>query len=267
MNTVDYVVERQGARVGGFGSVVVVHGDDLVGRDTAAGARIAAEANDLPLGDVVSRPDGRTVIGDEVAAGRPLLALVATRPDRAAGVVTDLRDRDGDAVVVVTNRAWDPLALDDPAEAPSSPDLLVARPVREFTMASVGHGEMRAALAGETPDEAAATGWALNHPLYDSLAAAAAAGVLTRAGVLDALTTLDEVDYRGMLPQLSGAVGKDTPAGQAALRAHGVPGLFLALDPEAPTGIRIVDEYYNSITAATYPFHWPCAGPTPTAPN
>jgi hypothetical protein len=45
-----------------------------------------------------------------------------------------------------------------------------------------------------------------------------AAGDLTRQGLLEAVTSLEAVDYEFMLPPGSGAFGADSPAGQAVLR-------------------------------------------------
>jgi hypothetical protein len=78
-----------------------------------------------------------------------------------------------------------------------------------------------------------------------ALEAAAEAGDLTRAGLLTAATSLESVDYQGMLPEGAGnyAAGPD-----GAVRAS----IVAQPDPEAATGASNVADLFVGPTAEAY---------------
>ena len=88
----------------------------------------------------------------------------------------------------------------------------------DYTQGTAGHGVMRDALGDVEPDDAYTSGWIWSYPIRDALRAVVDAGDLTRQGLLDAVTSLESVDYDFMLPPGSGAFGADTPSGQAVRR-------------------------------------------------
>jgi hypothetical protein len=119
-------------------------------------------------------------------------------------------------------------------------------------MITTGPGWDDALLDGPD-DDAYTSGWIWSYPLRDALRAAVAAGDLTRQGLLEAVTSLEAVDYEFMLPPGSGAFGADSPAGQAVVRT-----VFRMPESGSVTGATSEEDFFNGVTAGTYAFERPC---------
>lgn len=251
MNAVDYTVFR-GDDVE---TVMAIHFVDDDGEDAAAGARIAAEGNGMAFVDVATRPGSGNQANavSEVVDRDPDLVVLATTPTETGAIVGRAAARGFDGLMITTGPGWDDALLDGPdAEAVRSL-LLGARPWRAFSHGTVGHGAMREALGDVAADDTYTAGWIWSYPLRDALRAAVDAGDLTRRGLLEAVTSLEAVDYEFMLPPGSGAFGADTPAGQAVLRT-----VFRIPDPESRTGATREEDFFNGLTVGTYAFERPC---------
>lgn len=251
MNAVDYTVFR-GDDVR---TVMALHLADAYGRDVAGGARAAAENNDMAFVDVTTRRGADVQAGAvaEVVDTDPDLVVLATSPAETGAIVGQAAARGFDGIVITASPGWDDALLEGPdAEAVRSL-LIGARPWRAFTHGTIGHGAMRDALGDVEPDDAYTSGWISSHPIRDALRAAVDAGDLTRQGLLDAVTSLESVDYDFMLPPGSGAFGADTPSGQAVRRT-----VFRLPDPDADDGGTREEDFFNGITSGTYAFERPC---------
>ena len=111
---------------------------------------------------------------------------------------------------------------------------------------------MREALGDVTPSDGHTAGWIWSYALKAALEAAVDNGDLTRAGLLEAATSLETVDYEGMLPEAAGNYTGDP--GEAAFRQS----LISQIDEAAPTGVSVVEDLFASETAESYEFSGPC---------
>jgi ABC-type branched-subunit amino acid transport system substrate-binding protein len=250
MNAVDYTVFR-GDEVE---TVMAIHLADDDGEDAAVGARIAAERNGMRFVDVETRPGAGNQADavSEVVAQDPDLVVIATTPTETAAIVGRAAAADFDGIMIATGPGWDDALLDGPDADAVRSLLLGARPWRAFSHGTVGHGALREALGDVEPDDAYTSGWIWSYPLRDALRAAVAAGDLTRQGLLEAVTSLDAVDYEFMLPPGSGAFGADSPVGEAVLRT-----VFRMPEPGSVTGGTSEEDFFNGVTAGTYAFERP----------
>ncbi|HJR39235.1 MAG TPA: branched-chain amino acid ABC transporter substrate-binding protein, partial [Nocardioidaceae bacterium] len=76
----------------------------------------------------------------------------------------------------------------------------------------------------------------------------------TRAGLVEAATSLETVDYEGMLPEEAGNFAGDP--NEAAFRQT----LLESVDPAAPTGMTKMVDFTEGPTAAEYELTGSCFG-------
>jgi len=243
MNSVDYAVETYGVE-----SVLSVHFEGDYGEDAAAGAQIAAEAQGLEFSHVPTPPgaDQQEEAVGRILAEQPDLVIITTGPTEAAAIVGGAAANEFTGRFIGTNPTWNPALLASPAG-----DALLALYEAGGTFPTFGsdtpaHQALAAAVG--TPDDlndGYTAGWMWQYPIKTVLEQALANEDLTRAGVRSVAMGLATVDYEGMLPAEAGNYAGGAPA---QLRQT----MISAPDPEAPTGLTTVQDYFVGPTAEAW---------------
>ncbi|MGH9022576.1 MAG: ABC transporter substrate-binding protein [Acidimicrobiia bacterium] len=248
-NSVDYMVEKKAIK-----SVMALHYDGDYGDDAAAGAKIAAEANKLTFTDVETTP-GQTNQAEaieRVVSAKPDLVVITTNGTDMSVIVGQAASRGFKGQFIGTSPAFNPGVLKGPAAAAIKAQFYQSAPWKPFATDSPGHQAMRDALGQiDAANDAYTAGWAWSYPLKAALEEAASAKDLTRAGLLKALKSLDKVDYQGMLPEGAGnyAAGSKGTIRKSVLNKP---------DDAAPTGVSLLEDFFEGKTAAGYEFTEAC---------
>lgn len=250
MNAVDYAVEQYKPK-----TVMAVHLPGDYGDDGAAGAKIAAEANNLTFINVKTDPgqDKQAGAVNAIVTQKPELVILTTAPAETAVIVGQAAQRGFTGKFIGTSPTWNPGLLQS-AAAPALKGLyLQSAPWLPFVSDTPGHKAMREALGtGVTPNEGLTSGWIWSYPLKAALEKAIKDGDLTRSGLLKAVKSLSSVDYEGMLPPGSGNYAGG-PAGQVR---HSV-----IVNPAAGNGstvLPVVKDFFVGPTAQKYNLDKPC---------
>jgi ABC-type branched-subunit amino acid transport system substrate-binding protein len=249
-NAVDFVAEQDGPP----GVVAAVHYPGDYGEDAAAGARAAARRLGARFVDVVT-PSGHQRQGpaiDRLLAENPGLIAIATGPAELAVIVREAAARGYTGRFVGASPGWDEELTGTPAMDVLRERYLQALPWAPWNANTLGHRAMRDALGEERPSEAAVAGWVSQYPLLAALRRAVAAGPPTRGALLSALGSLESVDAEGMLPAAAGDFAAPPP--QAAFRQS----VLASVDPAAPTGLSLREDFFTGPTAAAMTFDRPC---------
>lgn len=251
MNGVDYALENYE----GIETVMAIHYPGDYGDDAAAGVRIGTEANELAFVDVptTSGQDNQAGAIDALVTQAPDLAFITTGPTDMATIVGQAAARGFAGRVIGTSPTWNPGILDSPAFPAIEQLYIQSGPWASYEADSPGHQAMRDALGDVEGNDGLTSGWVWSYPLRAALEAAAEAGDLTREGLLEAVTTLEEVDYQGMLPEGSGNYSAEP--NEAAVRGT----VFSRPDAASVTGVTLITEdFYTGPTAESYELSGPC---------
>jgi ABC-type branched-subunit amino acid transport system substrate-binding protein len=249
MNAVDYAVEQSKPT-----SVMAIHYPGDYGDDAAAGAKIAAEANDLQFRDVETQSGQQNQGGaiDAIVSAKPDLVILTTGPTDAAVIVGQAAARGFKGRYIGTSPTWNPALLKSPAAAAFKAQFLQSGPWATFTANTPGHQAMRAALGNVSGNDGYTSGWVWSYPLKAALQKAVDNKDLTRKGLLDAVKSLTGVDYQGMLP--SGAGNYSGSAQDTVVRQN----VISKPDDKSPTGVSTVKDFFVGKTAKDYTFDKPC---------
>ena len=251
MNSVDWAVQEFGAQ-----KVMAVHYPGDYGGDAAGGVEAAAAALELEFADVETG-QGQTNQGAAIQAilsQQPDVVFVTTGPADAAAIIGQTAAGGFTGKFVGTSPTWNPALLQSPAAPALKALYYQSGPWAPFGGGSPGHVAMREALGGATPSDGHTAGWVWSYPMKAALEAAVDNGDLTRAGLLEAATGLETVDYEGMLPAEAGNYAGDP--GDAAFRQS----LISKVDEAGPTGVSVIQELFASETAESFDFSAPCFG-------
>ena len=243
MNGVDYAVEEYGIE-----SVMAVYFPGDYGEDPAGGVMLAAETHGLEFTGVQTPPGAEQqseAIGQIVAAD-PDLVYLSVGPTEAAAIVGGAAQNGYTGRFIGSNPTYNVALLDSPAGEAILGLYQVATVFENWSTDTPGHQAMRDALG--TPDDlndGYTIGWIWQYPLKAALEAALAEGDLTRAGVRAAVTSLESVDFEGMLPDSAGnyAGGPDAQPRES---------LIASPDPETPTGVTTAQEFFVGPTAEAW---------------
>lgn len=252
MNSIDYALENFDPAPT---KVMAVHYPGEYGEDGAAGARIGAEENGLEFVDVETPTGADNQAGaiDALVSQAPDLVIITTGPADAAAIVGQAAAQGFTGRVIGTSPTWNPGLNESPAAQALQQLYIQSSPWATYTTDTPGHQAMREAIGREDGDDGLTSGWAWSYPLRAALEAAAEAGDLTRAGLLEAASNLEEVDYQGMLPEGAGNYAAEPNEG--AVRAN----VFQEPDPESPTGVSLItEEFYTGPTAEAFELTEPC---------
>lgn len=248
MNAVDYGVDELDAT-----GIAVVHFEGDYGDDAAAGARIAAEARDLPFTDIVIAPDGDPApVVAQLLRSEADLVVVATAPTQLAQVVGGAAQAGFQGKFIGSIPTWNKALLDTPAAPALEALYLWASSFPGWDGESAGHDAMRTAAGDADPNEYYALGWTGAYLMKATLEAAIEADDLTRAGVLEAATGLTGVEGEGMLPAGSGNYAGDP--NEAAVRST----YFLEPNAKSSSGASVLVDAFTGPTAEAYEFEQAC---------
>lgn len=248
MNALDYAVDTYQVK-----SVMAIHYAGDYGDDAAAGVKLAAEKLGLTYSHLKtdSGTDKQAGAIAEVVAKAPDLVILTTGPAETAAIVGQAAARGFKGRFIGTSPTWNP-ALNASAAAPALAALYEqSAPWNSWSTNSPGHEALRKALPGVTPNDGYTAGWVWSYPLKAALEKAVANKDLTRAGLLNAVKSLEKVDYEGMLPPTAGNY-KAGAAGQIKVTAIYKP------DKTAATGVAQVKDLFTGKTAAAYTLDGPC---------
>jgi ABC-type branched-subunit amino acid transport system substrate-binding protein len=256
-NGLDFYVEQNGE----IESVLAVHLPGDYGWDGAAGAKKWADANGATFANV-QVTDSTDAAVAEIGNTNPDVVVITLGPTQTAEVVGGAAGRGYQGFFIGNSPTWNPALLASAAGPAFQALYWQAAPWGPYDSDTAGHAAMREqieSMADElesyNPDALSdffTAGWAWSYPLEAALQAAYESGDLTRAGVANAATALDAVDYEGFLPAEAGDF-----TGDAANQSFG--GTWVAApDAEAVTGVSTAVEDYRGATAAAFPFDQPC---------
>lgn len=250
MNSVDYAVEEFGVK-----SVMAVHYPGDYGADAAAGAKIAAERNNLPFTAVETQQGQENQAGaiDRIVSDKPDLVILTTGPTDAAVIIGQSAAGRYQGKFIGTSPTWNPGLLTSPAAAAIKALYLQSGPWETFSADTPGHTAMRQALgSGVTPNDGYTSGWAWSYPLKAALQKAVDNKDLTREGLLRAVKELESVDYEGMLPDTAGNYKADPS--DAVVRQS----LISKPDEQGAAGVTTIKDLFVGPTAQQYTLEGPC---------
>ncbi len=252
MNGIDYALENYE----GIESVMAIHYPGDYGDDAAAGAEVGATENGLQFIDVPTQSgqDNQAGAIDALVTQAPDLAIITTGPTDMATIVGQAAARGFTGRVIGTSPTWNPGIVQSPAFPAIEQLYIQSGPWASYEADTPGHQAMRDALGEEVRgNDGLTSGWAWSYPLRAALEAAAEAGNLTREGVVEAIGTLEEVDYEGMLPEGAGNFAAEPNEG--AVRGT----VFSRPDAASVTGVTLLTEdFYTGPTAENYELTAPC---------
>ena len=249
MNAIDYAVENFDAQ-----SVMAVHYPGDYGGDAAAGAKVAAEANGLEFTNVETGQgqDNQAAAIDAVVSGQPDVVMITTAPGDLAVIIGQSAARGFQGKFIGSSPTWNPALLQSPAAPAIEALFLHAGPWGSFDSDTPGHQAMREAIGDVPPNDGYTSGWAWSYPLKAALEAAAENGDLTRAGLVEAVQTLESVDYEGMLPEGSGNFAGEP--NDAVVRSS----LISQPSADGAAGLVTIQEFFEGPTVSEYTFEGSC---------
>jgi ABC-type branched-subunit amino acid transport system substrate-binding protein len=252
MNGVDWAVENRGAT----NKVVAVGYPGDYGGDAAAGVEVAAKANEMEFVKVETPngADNQTGAIQQILGEQADLVFVSTGPAEMATIVGGLAQNGFKGTVVGSSPTWNPALLGSAAAPALQALYFQAGPWGPFGTDTPGHQAMRDALGPDVkPNDGYTSGWAWSYPLLAALEAAAEMdGGISRENLVKAAGELEEVDYEGMLPNEAGASNGEP--NEVAFRES----VISRVDPSAPSGVSIEQDFTAGPTAKDYDFSEPC---------
>ena len=249
MNAVDYTVAEKAAK-----SVMAVYFPGDYGGDAAAGTEVAAEANEMTYQGVETGPGQEAQSGavSAILKEKPDLVILATGPTETAVIVGQAAARGFQGQFIGMGPTWNPALLDSPAAPALEAHFLASGYYGSWGADTPGHQAMRDALPDVTPSDGYTAGWVWQYPLKAALEAWADGDDLTREGLVAAVTSLETVDYEGMLPEEAGNFSGE-PA-EAAFRES----VLNSVDKAEPTGLAQIQDFTAGPTASDYDLSGPC---------
>lgn len=252
MNGVDWAVANRGVK----GKVLAIHYPNDYGGDAAAGAKAAAEANNLEF-KAIETATGQDNQAGAVAAvlkEKPDLIYVTTGPAEMATILGGAAAQGWKGTVVGSGPTWNPALLKTEAAPALQAMYFQSGPWGPWGTDSDGHKAMREALGDvEAANDGYTSGWVWQYPLLAALESAADMdGGITRENIVKAASELDSVDYEGMLPD--NAFNQTGEANDVAWRQS----VISKVDPKAPSGVSIEQDMSAGPTAEGYDYTEPC---------
>jgi ABC-type branched-subunit amino acid transport system substrate-binding protein len=251
MNAVDYMVAEKDIK-----SVMAVHYPGDYGGDGAAGAQIAADANGLDYSAVETAP------GQEEQAGaiaailkeKPDLVVLGTAPTETAVIVGQTAAQGFTGQFIGLGPTWNPALLGTPAAPALEALYLQSGYWGPFGTDTPGHQAMRDALGEvEQANDGYTAGWAWSYPLKAALEEWLDGDYeKSRAGLIEAVASLETIDYEGMLPEEAG--NRSGEPNDNIFRES----VLSKVDKTAPSGVSIVADFAAGPTVSDYTFEGAC---------
>ncbi|MBD8868420.1 ABC transporter substrate-binding protein [Nocardioides sp. MJB4] len=251
MNIVDYMVENKSIK-----SVMSVGFPGDFGGDGAAGAKIAADSNSLKYTNVETAPGQEAQAGaiSAVVKNKPDLVILGTGPTETAVIVGQAAAQGYQGQFVGLGPAWNPALLGTPSAKALEALYLASGYWGSFGTDTPGHEAMREAVGEvEQENDGYTAGWAWSYPLKAALEEWLDGDYdKTRAGLLEAVGSLETVDYEGMLPEEAGNRAGDP--NETIFRQT----VLSKVDPKEPAGLALEEDFFSGPTAEGYEFDGPC---------
>lgn len=251
MNNVDYMVENESVT-----SVMSIGFPGDYGGDGAAGAEIASEANNLEYTNVETTPGQENQAGaiSAVVQQQPDLVILGTAPTETAVIVGEAVARGYQGQFIGLGPTWNPALLETEAFPALQQSYLNSGYWGTWGTDTPGHQAMREAVGDvDQPNDGYTSGWAWSYPMKAALEAWLDGDYdQTREGLLDAVSELETVDYEGMLPEEAGNFVGDP--NDTVFRES----LLSEVDPQADTGITVIEDFFVGPTAEAHDFTGAC---------
>lgn len=248
-NALDYFAEQEGMP----SNVMAIYVPGDYGEDSAAGVQYWAEANDVEFLPVQHVPIGAggtaQAAASAMAQQNPDVVVMGTPPGDTGEIIGTASAQGYGGPIIGNEPTFVPGLLDSPAAPAMLEQYLHAGPWGPYGADTPGHQAMREALdelAGEEVNGfwAHVLGWTTSYPLLAALEQAAADGNLTREGLVNAVSTLDSVDYEGILPEEAGDFTGD-PAQQYTR--------VTVMSEPTESGLELVtDDFYTGPTVESF---------------
>ena len=189
-----------------------------------------------------------------VVREQPDLVMLGTGPTETAVIVGEAAAQGYQGRFIGLGPTWNPALLESPAAEALQGLYWQSGYWGPYGTDTPGHQAMRDALGDiDAPTDGHTAGWAWSYPLKAALEEWLEGDYdKTRAGLLEAVQSLETIDYEGMLPEEAGnraGEPNDTLFRQTVLSE---------VDPEAPTGVTIMEDFFVGPTAEAYEFEGPC---------
>lgn len=229
-------------------TVMAVHYAGDYGADAAYGAKVAAEDLGAKFVDVETEPgqDNQAGAIDAIVSQAPDLVVITTGPTDVATIIGQAAAQGFKGQYMGTSPTWNPGLKDTPAFEAMTAQYHQSRPGATYEEGEgPGYDAVREVF-GEEGDDGLLTGWIPQYAVKAAIEAAIDNGDLTRAGLLEAATSLESVDYEGMLPEGSG----NFAAGEA------FPREIIVAEPDADSnsGVTSVTDFISSDVAEGFDF-------------
>jgi ABC-type branched-subunit amino acid transport system substrate-binding protein len=249
-NAVDWFAEEKAEPA----KIMAVHYPGDYGDDAAAGARKAAERIGAEFVDHPTQPGQENQSGavDAIVNEAPDLVVVTTGPTELATLVGTAAARGYTGAFIGSSPTWNPALLQTPAAPALKAMYFQAGPWGPWGTESDGHAAIREAFGDATPNDGYVAGWTWQYPIKAALEKAVEDGNLSREGLLEAVKSLESVDYEGILPEEAGNFAGE-PA-EAVFRQSVVS----QVDDAQPTGVNVVRDFFTGPTAVAMVFTQPC---------
>jgi ABC-type branched-subunit amino acid transport system substrate-binding protein len=251
MNIVDYMVETKQVE-----SVMSVGFPGDYGGDGAAGVRIGAEAHDLDYANVETAPGQEAQAGaiSAIVKQKPDLVVLGVGPTETAVIVGQAAAQGYTGQFVGLVPTWNPALLASPAAAALERFYLQSGVWGSFGADTPGHEAMRTALGDvDQPNDGYTVGWVWSYPLKAALEEWLDGDYSEdRAGLLEAVKSLETVDYEGMLPEEAG--NRSGEGNDIVFRET----LINKVDRTAPAGLSIMEDFFAGPTVSDYEFKGAC---------
>jgi ABC-type branched-subunit amino acid transport system substrate-binding protein len=221
VNGIHWLTENKGLARGDKIGHIFLEGD--YGENAAAGSRAAAQEYGLQLVEQKVKPTDADLTGPVTAlrsAGVEFV-LLTTTPAQTASAVAVAEASGYDATFLGSNPAFSPALLATPAKGALEKRLLVVSSIAPFSSTDAGPAEVRNAFLAKYPNETKSLfvmyGYAQGEVVAQILDTACRNGALTRAGVLAAFQSLENVRTGGLIPALDYSQPGKIPAREVFL--------------------------------------------------
>ena len=249
MNTVDYYVAQEDVT-----SVMAVGFPGDYGGDGAAGAEAAAEANGIDFENVETAPGQEAQAGavSAIVRDNPDLVILGVGPTETGVIVGQAASQGYTGKFVGLAPTWNPALLASPAADALEALFRHAGPWGSYGTDTPGHEAMRTALGTvEQPNDGYTSGWVWSYPLKAALEEWLEGDYSKdRAGLTDAVGSLDSVDFEGMLPEEAGDRTGDNDIFLQTILSD--------VDPQADAGLAVAQDFFAGPTTEAFDFTGAC---------
>jgi ABC-type branched-subunit amino acid transport system substrate-binding protein len=216
INALQWLVDE--GQIAGGDTVGHIYLEGDYGENALAGTRFAAEDLGVEIVEQKVLPTDADLTAQVTAldqAGADVV-LLTTTPPQAASAVAVAQANGLDLSFVGSNPTFSPALLASPAADALQSSYVVVSSVAPYSGEAAGPAAVREAFAAEfadaTPTSFVLYGYAQGELMASILETACATGALTRAGILEAFQSLDDVDTEGLVAPLDFSLPGQPPA-------------------------------------------------------